>query len=330
MGNLAPVWVEAAGQYKLSQKFLLEIGRLPEDTQKKIWNEIPRGGADLLDDGGNVNRLRDRYIDSDDCCNLIEDATWSAEFPAWCAGCLKRSDMQPDLFADDSLFEEPRCLDCDCWDKKSAEYPEALAQKMEAAGQKVRRVTQDEACGCDVQFERRKGFDQIGVVIDSYNAGRVVWCKSAGSKKEEAEKKPSGPTKKQKRDADFVRMIASIIGTYETASAVGKIGVSINDLSGIAAAVSMSVAGWCPIRNDHPWVSLERAESVRAAWCKMSAAEKADAYWKMVKPELLTFLRFDTVSNCEEARKRADLVVDWLFIATAEIEESLDRKYGKK
>lgn len=329
MGKLIPEWDDAAREYQLSQKFLLEIGRLPEAMQKKTWNDVKNGNSEVLEDGGRVADLRSMFLD-DDGCNLIEDAKWSGEFPTWCEGCAKRSDMQPDLFADDSLFETPRCLDAQCWEMKSGEYPEALAQKLEASGKKIKRVTGAEFCTSEVVCEKRKGYSQMGVVMDSYNAGLVVWCKSAGEEKEEAEKKPSGPTKKQKRDADFVRMIASIIGAYETAAAVGQSGVSINELSGIAAAVSMSVAGWCPKRNNYQWVSRERAESVRAAWVKMSAQEKADAYWKMVKPDLLMFLRFDTVSNCEEARKRADLVVDWLGIETAEIEESLDRKYGKK
>lgn len=332
MGRLTPEWDEIARKYKLSQRFLLELGRIPEAAQDKVYDSLvgASGREDALRDGGDIARLRYFLNGNQRILLTISDAKWSDEFPFWCALCPKRSDKQPDLFEGDSMFDEAKCLDSDCWNKKLDDYPSRLAEKLEHQGEKIERLTEEQIRVVDYSWSKNKQYSKKAIIMEGWHKGEIVFI--APNKAKQKEDKPKGPTKAQKRDADFIRMLSAQISGYAKAGDVGKKGASINDLSGVAAAIGISTSCFV-VKGDKKcsqWGGLDRAKSISVAWKTMTPQEKSDAYWAMVKPEIITFLRFETVSGCGDVRSRADLMAAWLNIDTFDIELSLDEKYGDK
>lgn len=130
--------------------------------------------------------------------------------------CTKRSDMEPDLFKDvkgyvgNDLEDDCRCLDRDCWSKKTKQWEDKLAAKVrKETKMDPIRITNDYHTGEDgyIATWRAREVEQgtpgavPAVHIDGEDAGKVVWIADPTAQARPAQREEARPeaTLEQKR-----------------------------------------------------------------------------------------------------------------------------------
>ncbi|MCE5229027.1 ParB/RepB/Spo0J family partition protein [bacterium] len=122
------------------------VARLPESTQKLLWGKF----LEHAESNQNVERIEQATTKTVEMIVArfmldLKTAPWEmdacfGDCPV-CAQCSKRSQAQPDLFGGDE--DEDRCLDPQCWEKKSDLYTEQLVVQAERDYPGILKVSSD-------------------------------------------------------------------------------------------------------------------------------------------------------------------------------------------
>lgn len=122
------------------------VARLPDSTQKMLWGKF----LEHAESNQNVERIEQATTKTVEMIVArfmldLKTAPWDAnaclgDCPA-CAQCSKRSQAQPDLFGGNE--DEDRCLDPQCWEKKTELYTEHLVAQAERDYPGILKVSSD-------------------------------------------------------------------------------------------------------------------------------------------------------------------------------------------
>ena len=123
MARITPAWRAFVQEIKAGPEFIEAAGRLPPAVTDGI---LKQARNDWGCKQGNARGLQQlvRALE-----HRLEGCPWAKRHPEWCEGCPKRSDAagaQPDLFGADAAAPAgdgtPKCLDPECWKKKSKSH----------------------------------------------------------------------------------------------------------------------------------------------------------------------------------------------------------------
>jgi ParB/RepB/Spo0J family partition protein len=195
--KLSDDWKMLAERFKLSAAFCEAIARLTPDLQQVVIDDeietigdencttandlIPdkiHSGQTVLEAGGNCELLA---ASIERKMKLLSNRPWAEYCPGYCEGCIKRTDVQPELWGESTEEAKPRCLDAECWDKKLVRWlVEAPAAYEVATGKKLLSV----ASKCDFykyscRCEPDETFSMpILVPAGMYEAGSIRYTSS--------------------------------------------------------------------------------------------------------------------------------------------------------
>lgn len=286
---------------------LLElIARLPAERQKTI-----RTGHTWVVDRP-VSYV-ERYLAEEE--HLLSAASWKLDDPDLgeipCVKCAKRSDVQPELFFDDTkpetLKKYARCLDPDCWQRKANAYLVNLAGKLHkehgdnlvvvTGYQSAVKKTHDE---WEVDRCKKTAPGARPALISKNGTIETAWVKVKHYADEGVTGKPRRPSLELRRKAWVIEYVAAAMDKQKTAPAM-KLDY---------AAALVSVIG---THNSTRWASRKTS-----SWDAINALNASgeggimQKLWKQVQPILATRLSYQAVVDCEpqyiEALAQAELL----------------------
>lgn len=295
--RLTAGWTAAAGRYGLSAAYLERVGRLPGAVQDEVLHSMTCGVTeDYFARGGDAGVLEEEIEIS---LRRLSGAPWAhiPGDPAKCAGCLKRSDAQPELFGD--MEDEPRCMDRACWDKKIDSYVAAALKQAKAAHGEVIAA---EANSAHLYKERADARYSVPVVItDGASRGRVMWAPNKDAAKEimGGEKAKKGLTAKDRERAAYAEAVRLCIdGAVLPDWGDGKPAVPVDAL--VAFALGCGVSPYAVVSGAFSG-PLQRSLAILDKLAK--GADEFVALWQAARPNILKALDFDkdgvSAATCE-------------------------------
>jgi hypothetical protein len=319
--NASERWLKLAGKIRLSAAFLERLARLPADMQDQAWVDA---GADDVEEGweedsrtaamfGRGGGLAELENVISEMMLEIATAPWAGWHPEWCGECVCRTDRKTDLF-DAAETERPCCLDRGCWSRMQERWL-SCAEKDLGAAHGACEVIRSESYW-RFASERTEENSVPMLVRDGYNAGAVRWGKSREAAAEcDDGGGRAGPTKRQKAMAAEIRAVAGIIEAAEWPEFEfegTRVAVGLPTLLALAVGVGLRGHVYAP-KGIPPYAGAERYRAVAKVFA--AGAECAGPIiWRAVRPELLSAIKFESVSCCQEVHKRMVAIKDILGI----------------
>ncbi len=297
---------EESRWHRASAALLELIARLPPERQEQI-----REGSTWMVDRPVAYVARHMAEEE----HLISAAKWKMDDATLggnaCAACTKRSDVQPELFFDDTkpetLKKYARCLDPDCWQRKANAYLVNLAGKLHkehgdnlvvvTGYQSAVKKTHDE---WEVDRCKKTAPGARPALISKNGTIETTWVKVGRDPSGGEIGKSRQPSLELRRKAWVIEHVAAALSKQKSAPMI-KLDY---------AAAMVAVIG---THNSTRWAGQKNTD-----WNSIVALLAADhagiiqKIWEKVRPVLASRLRFQTVVDCEpqyiEALAQAELL----------------------
>lgn len=317
--NLTAKWQALAQTFGLSAVFCEAVAKYPAEVQECIYHSFK--GADCVPGDGEWRTTRlergGAVEDVDRAAGHVlyrlSDRPWARRRKAWCEGCLRRSDRQADLFdaepEDDEEETGARCLDPECWAGKLDQWIDE--QREELKGKAGQLVEADENNywhfrNSGTQVKTKQNTVPVLVVAGDCR-GDVYWVPARsedGDGELGVSAKPKGPTNKQKEMAAWLRAVEMIVGAAEEpefAHDGGVTQVTHEALLVLLVTFGCSAGRFAP-RGIDAWWSKNRLLAIEELLFEIDVDSLRAIYWRLVRQEILSALRFDTVSGLQAGK----------------------------
>lgn len=283
LGHLTGPWFIVAHENGLPLGFLVELARLPEEVQNKIYDDPHRAGP-LRE--GNLNTLRQMV---NQYTALIADCAWLKSDKA-CAMCAKRSDAEPELFPEYEAAA-PECLDIECREAKREAF--VSARKTAAAAKAGTTPDQIKTAQWEKGTDKAKKTPThtVPVVIDQgTDSGKIVWREPEAAK-QSPDATPKGPSPQARLAAKFIRQVEQEVKSDT------RVLSWIKDASAEQVMSLMLITGINPQDGGHTAAAIrDDFESNQS-----DAPENLEFITNAFIPRILEKLRFTLVSDCDAA-----------------------------
>lgn len=282
---------------RASAAHLEVVARLPAERQKKLANDQY---FRMEDTAGKLARIFEREE------KLIASAPWDLDDMTLegatftCTGCMRRTDVQPELFMDDTTPEvvskRARCLDPECWKRKNTAWVKIkIAEMRTKHGDKLIvagdfKLTQDDSpikCthglyGITRCKKSAKGA-RPAIMIDN-GVTNIGWATVYGNHDREPQR-PKQPSLEMKRKAWVIKHVEEKLSKEHPP-------VDLTFLATVAALFGTSERNvWAGSTRDI-WVRRQKLQS-------SGRADIEKTLWAVLLPTLRCRLHFQTIIDCQ-------------------------------
>jgi len=289
LGSLEGIWCKTAKDNpEISLAFLERVARLPGAVQKDIW-DAHHGN---FKEGGDEEIVEDHEYDALTSIKLLH---WLNENPI-CENCASRTDVQNELFPE--FDKDPQCVNPECRERMRLAYVETQkAKAAKLAKTEVAKVLTTDRKRWDDADKKTKSNTVPVVITDGGCTGSIIWRKPDTPGGETSDATPKGPTPAQRMAAKYIRDIEKQIRD-------GLLQTWVMDASDQAQIAALLVFG-CPPTSGATQINDTYEEAMNR---KPNVTEEAIA--DGILNRVLSCLRFNTVSDCDQAYTNAKEIAE--------------------
>jgi hypothetical protein len=289
LGSLEGIWCQTAKDNPSISLALLErVARLPGPVQQAIWDQHHGD----FEDG-----VKEWIVDhhENDALTSIRLLPWLKENPI-CENCPSRTDVQDELFPE--FDKDPQCINPECRERMRQGYIDAQKSKAaHLAKTQIAKVLTTDRMRYDDSEKKTKANTIPVVVTEGGRAGEIVWRKPDTPGGETCDATPKGPTPAQRMAAKYIRDIDKQVRD-------GLLQTWVTEASDQAQIAALLVFG-CPPTSGACQINDTYEEAMNR---KPNVTEEAIA--DGIRDGVLSCLRFNTVSDCDQAYTNAKEIAE--------------------